>query len=614
MNIVNVKGVFEIHKYHNKVKCNCSGNLELESLRITEVKDGYLYDKAIAKCSKCNEKKSFIFRIKVQEDISKNEDIIHIKKLWPEPKQGPYINKDKEYKKRMKLEINNTENDDNFSTKWKKISDETNPKIGDRYQVIGHRRGGMGIVYLCLDTFNITGIPRIVICKTLNIEPDLIDIKAIEREANILIELEKHPNLVSVVDVINEARSRIVLITEAVNPFDENNTLEGVIKELHKEANKDEIIDFSIHLLKSIIDGIEHGKKAIEGFIHGDLKPSNILIDELGLIKLSDFGLSSSSRLGAFKIKDGIYTKEYLAPEVFSEGCSTEKSDVYAIGLILYEAINGSHPFDRYVDIDDLIYRHKNTTIPKLENIPLWVSSLIMKCLEKKPEERPTIEDIRKIIEHNVNLQGEYDQGSKEGDIKEVEYNNRAASYINLGDIQNALKNIQKSELSKLEVKANLAVALSKNGDFELAEQLYKHIYRSGQELPEVFFINYASHKLRHNKQFENGQVAITEGIALCEIVLEKNKSNLNALIVISALYNTLGQNEKALVTSRKGKILNPKNCLILYEYAFSNYKLGKFGKALTAVNKIIKLDPTFREALLLKSQIESEKKKNKPR
>ncbi len=119
-----------------------------------------------------------------------------------------------------------------------------------------------------------------------------------------------------------------------------------------------------------------------EGILHCDLKPGNVMIDSEGHIKICDFGLVSVNDSSA-PIRGG--TRRFMAPENLAGGRPTERSDLYSLGLVVYEMFTGQHPFDE----------HRGTYRPpkSLPGVDAQVEHMILSCLESDPADRPASAD-----------------------------------------------------------------------------------------------------------------------------------------------------------------------------------------------------------------------------
>ncbi|MCG3797036.1 serine/threonine-protein kinase [Bacillus toyonensis] len=594
---VNVESIFDLHKYIRNQNCNCGGNYEFRSssVNFNETKEN-LEDTVTIQCLSCHKKQKIQFSLPaLNNELRQIPEIERMKNNWPIPRSGPYVVKEREYKIRMR-EVSRQLSSGKISYeellgKWQTIYNEAYPRIAGRYQIIGNREGGMGSAYLCFDTKQ-PGY-GMVVCKTLKIKPDNIEIESIRKEAETWIKLGNHPNVVNHYDAFVEGSSRIILITEAINPFAKSICLEDLI-----ESNEKLDIDFLVGIFFDLVRGILHCQQKIDGFVHGDLKPSNLLISEDGHLKITDFGLVITRSFKQNSVND-VYTDCYLAPECFNGIELSELSDVYAFGLIMYKSITGKHPYSNYIDREDLIYRHKNIEPSPIKGIDEWLSKLIMECLKKDKSLRPTFKELYDKFRGKVSIEDQEPLIELPNEL-----NNVGVSLQSIGKYHTAMDYLLRASLDNIEVLYNMATTLSKAGDKKNSEAIYGKLINL-PELPADVYANYAGHILRYYKDEEK----LKEGLESCEKALVIDKYNLIAHINKCAVLNSLKDFSKAIQSAFVAKQFYPKNCNVLFEYATANYGLGKWGKALTFVNRVLKLDPNFIPAQILKNMIGNKSK-----
>ena len=222
----------------------------------------------------------------------------------------------------------------------------------------------------------------------------------IQREIDI-IKSVKHENLVTYVDnfVAEEDGSpHHFLVMEFVNGVNLRSILEAKNKLTEDEAR----VYFA-----QVLDGMEALHRVVvtegvSGVVHRDLKPENILIDKSGKVKVSDFGISKIIDFTSLtSTGDFIGTSPYMSPEQIVDSKNIDRrSDIYSLGVLLYEMLTGAHPYD-YQSEPELIDKIKNepATPPRrrVTAIKNETENVILRCLEKYPYERFT--DIAQLRE-----------------------------------------------------------------------------------------------------------------------------------------------------------------------------------------------------------------------
>ncbi|MCL6495707.1 MAG: serine/threonine protein kinase, partial [Ignavibacterium sp.] len=249
--------------------------------------------------------------------------------------------------------------------------------IGKRilnYQIISLLgEGGMGSVYKAYDL----QLERYVAIKIIN--PKLIkDPHFIERfrfEAKNQAKLN-HPNIVTVYGFI-ETREATGFVMEFVDG--------STISQLINNYGRLDLI-YSLRVMQQVLLAIEYAHSM--GFIHRDLKPSNIIIDKNGLVKVMDFGISKSLKenQNITRLGSNIGTIYYMSPEQIKGLSTTPRTDIYSLGITLYEMLSGTVPFNFKNDYD--IYEaHLKMQPQKLStvftDIPKEIDDLILSALNK---------------------------------------------------------------------------------------------------------------------------------------------------------------------------------------------------------------------------------------
>ncbi|XP_039016124.1 CBL-interacting serine/threonine-protein kinase 8-like isoform X1 [Hibiscus syriacus] len=204
----------------------------------------------------------------------------------------------------------------------------------------------------------------------------------IKREISIM-KLVRHPYVVRLHEVI-ASRTKIYIILEFITGgelFDKI-VYNGRLSEA--EARR---------YFQQLIDGVEYCHN--KGVYHRDLKPENLLLDSLGNLKISDFGLSAIPEQGVSLLRTTCGTPNYVAPEVLSHrGYDGAVADVWSCGVILYVLMAGYLPFDE-LDLTTLYSKIERAEFSCPSWFPVGAKSLIHRILDPNPQTRMTIEQIR---------------------------------------------------------------------------------------------------------------------------------------------------------------------------------------------------------------------------
>ncbi|CAH0151494.1 Serine/threonine-protein kinase PK-1 [Arthrobacter sp. Bi26] len=249
--------------------------------------------------------------------------------------------------------------------------------VDNRYQVQSRlARGGMSTVYLATDQRLERDVALKVLHPHLADDPQFLD--RLGREAKAAARLS-HPHVVGVLDQGEDGR-----LAYLVMEFIKGHTLRDVLNDKGALSPR-----LALALIDPVVEGL--GAAHAAGMIHRDIKPENVLIADDGRIKLGDFGLaraiSTSTSTGAL-----IGTVAYLSPELVLGKQADARSDIYSVGIMLYEMITGRQPFDGDVPIQ-VAYQHVNSTVgaPSLEvpGLAAEIDELVQWCTDRDPDKRP---------------------------------------------------------------------------------------------------------------------------------------------------------------------------------------------------------------------------------
>lgn len=255
---------------------------------------------------------------------------------------------------------------------------EIGKKLSGRYQILGNiGSGGMANVYLAHDLI----LDREVAVKVLrfDFQNDQTAIRRFQREALAATELV-HPNIVTVYDV-GEEDGMQYLVMEYVKGMDLKRYIQS-----HYPIPYLSVVEIMQQILSAIALAHQHR------IIHRDLKPQNILINEDGVIKIADFGIAIAlSETSITQTNTMLGSVHYLSPEQARGSMATSQSDIYAIGIILYEMLTGNVPFDGESAVT-IALKHFQEEIPSVRmydpNIPQSLENVVLHATAKEPADR----------------------------------------------------------------------------------------------------------------------------------------------------------------------------------------------------------------------------------
>ena len=251
-------------------------------------------------------------------------------------------------------------------------------KINDRYEIIKTiGEGGMANVYLAHDTI----LDRKVAIKVLrgDLSNDEKFIRRFKREALSVSNLS-HPNIVEVYDV-GEEDGNYYIVMEYI----EGKTLKQLLQK-RGALTLTEVID----IMSQLTDGLAHAHEAY--IIHRDIKPQNIMIEDNGRIKITDFGIAMALNSTQLTQTNSVMgSVHYLPPEQANGKGATVKSDIYSLGILMYELLTGSVPFKGDTAVE-IALKHMKEKVPSVRKqnptIPQSVENIILKATAKNPKNR----------------------------------------------------------------------------------------------------------------------------------------------------------------------------------------------------------------------------------
>lgn len=251
--------------------------------------------------------------------------------------------------------------------------------LDNRYKVIEKIGvGGMADVYRGYDEL----LGRMVAIKILhaNFASDEGFVGRFKREAQNAGRLS-HPNIVSMYDVGYDQGYHYIIME-----YVEGKTLKEYIQERGKLS-----IDESVKFAVAIAEGLEHAHAM--GIVHCDIKPHNMLITKSGRLKVTDFGIARAvnSQNTMMYTNSVMGSAHYLSPEQASGKAIDGSTDIYSLGVVLYEMLTGRVPYEGDTPIAVALKHVKDKLVPPTRynpSIPPLLESVVMKALQKRPEDR----------------------------------------------------------------------------------------------------------------------------------------------------------------------------------------------------------------------------------
>ncbi|MGO1306234.1 MAG: Stk1 family PASTA domain-containing Ser/Thr kinase [Microbacterium gubbeenense] len=269
--------------------------------------------------------------------------------------------------------------------------------VDGRYRVRSRiARGGMATVYLATDL----RLERRVALKVMHhhlSDDDRFQTRFIQ-EARAAAGLSD-PNVVSVFDQGQDGDIAYLVMEHLPGT-----TLRDLLNDTKRLS-----IDQAVTVMHAVLAGLASAHRA--GFIHRDVKPENVLLAEDGRIKIGDFGLARATSANTASGQQLLGTIAYLAPELVTQGTADARTDIYALGIMLYEMLTGEQPYQGEQPMQ-IAYQHATEQVPrpsfKNPAVPEQLDELVLWSTERTPDERPAdaqamLERLREI-EHDLGI------------------------------------------------------------------------------------------------------------------------------------------------------------------------------------------------------------------
>lgn len=246
------------------------------------------------------------------------------------------------------------------------------------YQIIEYiGMGSAGSVYKASHP----QIPHPVALKILrkSLLDDAEALYRFEAEASVIVQLREHPNIVPIYDYWRDDDGAYLVLK-----FLGGGSLRDVLNDRGKLT-----LDELLYILDRLVDVLEHAHAY--GVVHRDLKPENVLFDEDGRVYLADFGIAKRADIDITHPRAIIGTPGYLAPEQISKRPITPQTDIYALGIMLYECLVGERPFDDPRPVK-IAMKHLQEPMPLFLHrdaaFQARMNAIIQRATAKNPEAR----------------------------------------------------------------------------------------------------------------------------------------------------------------------------------------------------------------------------------
>lgn len=473
-------------------------------------------------------------------------------------------------------------------------------RIGGRYQVYQALMGGMGEVYLCLDLEQSYPLALKTFQSHYLINQKLRE--AFNVEVATWIALEKHSNIVRCfyMDIID---NQPFMILEWVASGERRGA------DLRNQFRRDGMgvrlaMDFAIDICR----GLMHAGKKQPGIVHRDLKPENILIAQGPLAKITDFGLAKivqGANLNTPELKSDLRgrqhlsnmggTPAYMAPEQWVGEELDARTDIYAVGCILYEMLTGRLPFKPAAD--GFRHLHLKASVPNLTEHAAQFKDLdhiVATCMAKRKNERfatvdELLQELMAIYQRRFNEMPRPTETAEEFLVSDLV--NRGNTYDILQDYDKALADFTRA----IELDPANAVTYSNRGRTYSNIQRHEEAladYTHAIELDPTFELAYHNRGLTYTdlKRHEEALASFNQAIKLSPTMVASYLSR-------GAVYQDLQRSDEALADYNRAIELDPKYAWAYFNRADLHSDAGHYEEALADYTRAIGLDPTDAES-----------------
>lgn len=253
--------------------------------------------------------------------------------------------------------------------------------IGEKihsYQINAHLgQGGMGTVFRATDTMLGREVALKMLHPQLTVQSQFLE--RFRKEARVLAQL-LHPNIAVIYNFIEQGGNHFMVME-----YVEGTTLDDLLKQYGALPP-----EFLVPVFIQALEGLQHAHR--KNIFHRDIKPANLMLTPDGTVKLMDFGIAKvSGEQKMTQVNKIVGTVEFMAPELIQGKDASSLSDIYAMGVTLYELVAGKLPFESDTDFNlmqDIMKKKVNPPERLNSSVPRALSDIIMKAIDKNPANR----------------------------------------------------------------------------------------------------------------------------------------------------------------------------------------------------------------------------------
>jgi serine/threonine protein kinase/Tfp pilus assembly protein PilF len=459
--------------------------------------------------------------------------------------------------------------------------------FGKRYQIIEEiGRGGMGRVYKAIDN----ELDRIVALKMIKPE--------ISSQPGMVERFKKEIKLASQITHKNVCRIHDLGEVKGIR-FISMQYIEGQdLKKLMQQTGK-LTVEKAIAISKQICAALQAAHD--EGVIHRDLKPQNIMLDSKGNAYVMDFGIAKSFEAEELT-KEGavVGTPQYMSPQQAEGSKVDHRSDIYSLGAIMYEMLTGNPPFTADSNIG-IIHKHitEAPEPPSKQNpqIPEVLENIILKCLEKKPEERYQKTD--EIIEAITEI-----KSKKIAEVKSTTIQKDSIAVLPFADMspqkdqEYFCEGISEELINALTKVEGLLVA-SRTSAFQFKGKGY-NVHEIGTELNVQTVLEGSVRKAGNRLRIAAQLINVEDGYHIWSEKYDRDLDDVFAiqdeisLEIVKKLKVELGTKEKVSLEKRYTKDFEAYSLYLRGRYYWNKRTPAGFQKGLKYLKEAIDKDPTY--------------------